>query len=92
MRYAYPATLPDVPEAITWGATRREEAKNRELALHDAMLEARVSNSELADRLELEEKTVRRLRDPLQRSALGSVEAALRCLGKRVEVSVSDAA
>ena len=37
-------------------------------------------------------KAVRRLRDPLQRSAIGAVEAALRCLGKRVEVTVLDAA
>jgi antitoxin HicB len=141
MRYAYPATFseatdgvsvtfPDVPEAITWGATRaeaRERAadalisalsvyvqegrhspkpsagRGREvvavtaleaikLALHDAMLEARVADSELADRLGLDEKAVRRLRDPLQRSAVGGVEAALRCLGKRVDVSVMDAA
>ena len=61
------------------------------LALHDAMLEAGVFNRELAGRLGLEESAVRRLRDPLQRSAIGAVEAALKCLGKRVDVSVSDA-
>jgi antitoxin HicB len=141
MRYAYPATFSeasdgvsvafaDVPEAITWGATR-EEARNHaadalisalsiyveksqhspkpwaargrevvavtaleamKLALHDAMLEARVSNRELARRLRVDEGAVRRLRDPLQRSAIGSLEAALKLLGKRVDVSVSDAA
>jgi len=62
------------------------------LALHDAMLAAGMSNRELAGRLGLDEKSVRRLRDPLQRSAIGAVEAALRCLGKRVEVIVMDAA
>ena len=62
------------------------------LALHDAMLAAGLSNLELAGRLGLDEKTVRRLRDPLQRSAIGAVEAALRCLGKRVEVTMLDAA
>ena len=141
MRYAYPATFseapdgvsvtfPDVPEAITWGATceearkraadalisalsvyvvdnrrsqRPSAARGREfvavtaleaikLALHDAMLEAEVSDRKLAGRLGLEEKAVRRLRDPLQRSAIGTVETALRSLGRRVEVSVSDAA
>jgi antitoxin HicB len=141
MRYAYPAifseeqdgvtvTFPDVPEAVTWGATRseaREHAANAlisalstyveenrpnpkpspargrdivsvtaleatKLALHDAMLAACVSNRDLAGRLGLDEKAVRRLRDPLQRSAIGTVEAALRCLGKRVEVTVLDAA
>ena len=50
------------------------------LALHDAMLEAGVSNGELAGRLGVHEKAVRRLRDPLHRSAVGGVEAALRCL------------
>lgn len=141
MRYAYPATFseepdgvtvtfPDVPEAVTWGATRAEaEARaadalisalsayveeNRpnpkpsaargrpvvsvtaleatKLALHDAMLAGGISNRQLADRLGLDEKVVRRLRDPLQRSAIGAVEAALRCLGKRVEVTVLDTA
>lgn len=137
MRYAYPAifseapdgvtvTFPDVPEAITCGATRAEaEARaadalisalsiyveeNRlnpkpsaargrpvvsvtaveaiKLALHDAMVAARISNRELAARLGLDEKAARRLLDPLKRDAIGAVEAALRCLGKRVEVAV----
>jgi len=141
MRYGCPAifsespdgvtvTFPDVPEAVTWGATRldaKERAadalisalsiyveENRpnpkpspapgrdmvsvttleatKLALHDAMLAAGVSNLELAGRLGLDEKAVRRLRDPLQRSAIGAVEAVLRCLGKRVEITVLDVA
>ena len=141
MRYGYPAifseerdgitvTFPDVPEAVTWGATllqARQHAadalisalsayveENRpspkpspprgreivsvtaleamKLALHDAMLAAGISNRELAGQLGLDEKAIRRLRDPLQRSAIGGVEAALRCLGKRVEVTVMDAA
>ena len=58
------------------------------LALHDAMLAAGLSNVELGRRLGLDEKSVRRLRDPLHRSHIGAVEAALRSLGKRVEVSV----
>ena len=62
------------------------------LALHDAMLAAGMTNRELAGRLGLDEKAVRRLRDPLQRSAIGAVESALCCLGKRVEVAVLDAA
>jgi antitoxin HicB len=139
MRYAYPArfaeepdgvtaTFPDVPEAVTGGATRAE-AEGRaadalisalsvyaeengpnpkpsaprgrpvvfvtaleaaKLALHDAMLAGGISNRELADRLGLGEKAVRRLRDPLQRSAINAVEGALRCLSKRVEVSVTN--
>jgi antitoxin HicB len=58
------------------------------LALHDAMLAAGVSNVELGRRLSQEEKAVRRLRDPLHRSHIGQVEAALRLLGKRLEVRV----
>lgn len=58
------------------------------LALHDAMLAAGVSNVELGRRLGVDEKAVRRLRDPLHRSHIGQVEAALRLLGKRLEVRV----
>lgn len=58
------------------------------LALHEAMLAQGVSSLELSRRLGLDEKAVRRLRDPLHRSHIGAVEQALRSLGKRVEVSV----
>jgi antitoxin HicB len=47
-----------------------------------------VSNVELARRLGTDEKAVRRLRDPLHGSRIEAVEAALRALGKRLEVSV----
>jgi antitoxin HicB len=62
------------------------------LALHDAMLAAHMSNVELGRRLGLDEKQVRRLRDPLHQSHIGKVEAALRVLGKRLEVEVKEAA
>lgn len=58
------------------------------LALHDAMLAASLSNVELARRLGVDEKAVRRLRDPLHRSHIGQIETALRSLGKRLEVRV----
>lgn len=61
------------------------------LALHDAMLESGVSNVELARQIGLDEKAVRRLRDPLHRSHIGAVEAALRVLGKRLVVDVANA-
>ena len=61
------------------------------LALHDAMLKAGLSNVDLAERLGIDEKAVRRLRDPLHRSHIGQVDAALRTLGKRVSVSVLEA-
>lgn len=71
------------------GVTALEAAK---LALHDSMLSAGLSNVELAHRLGLDEKAVRRLRDPLRSSDIGVLETALRSLGKRVDVTVRDAA
>jgi antitoxin HicB len=62
------------------------------LALHESTLAEGISNVELGRRLGLNEKAVRRLRDPLHRSHIGQVEAALRNLGKRLEVTVRDAA
>jgi antitoxin HicB len=62
------------------------------LALHDAMIAAGVSNVALTRRLGLDEKQVRRLRDPLHRSHIGAIEAALRVLGKRLDIGMSEAA
>jgi antitoxin HicB len=63
-----------------------------EAAKHDAMLQARISNVELAHQLGTDEKAIRRLRDPLYRSHIGSVETALRSLGRRLVVEVTEAA
>ena len=60
------------------------------LALHDAMLEQKVSNVELGRRLGQDEKTVRRLRDPLHRSRIDRVEAALSILGRRLDVEARE--
>jgi len=62
------------------------------LALHEAMLERRMSNVELARLLGVDEKIVRRLRDLLHRSHIDQVEAALRQLGRRVVLEVEDVA
>lgn len=61
------------------------------LALHDAMLAAGMSNVALARRLGIDEKAVRRLRDPLHQSGINQVDAALRVLGKRLGVVVDAA-
>src|SRR5713226_3540020 len=61
------------------------------LALHDAMLAAGVSNVALARRLGTDEKTVRRLRDPLHQSRINQVDAALRVLGKRMGIVIGAA-
>ena len=58
------------------------------MALHMAMIERGTSNVELGRRLGLTEKAVRRLVDPLHHSRIEKVDAALRALGKRLEVSV----
>ena len=62
------------------------------LALHEAMLDAGISNRELGARIGKDEKIVRRLRDPLYKSKIEHVEAALLALGKRLEISVRQAA
>lgn len=61
------------------------------LALHDSMLSAGVSNVTLARQLGTDEKTVRRLRDPLHQSRINQVDAALRVLGKRVGIMIEAA-
>lgn len=61
------------------------------LALHDAMLAAGISNVALARQLGTDEKTVRRLRDPLHQSRINQVDAALRALGKRMAIVVEAA-
>ena len=58
------------------------------LALHEAMLAQGVSNVELAKRAGADEKSVRRMRDLFQVTKVDSLEAALRILGRRAEVSV----
>ena len=57
------------------------------LALHNAMLAQGITNVDLAHRLGADEKTVRRLRDPLYRSRIDGVESALRLLGRRLEIT-----
>jgi antitoxin HicB len=59
------------------------------LALHEAMLHQRVSNVELGQRLGIDERAVRRLRDLLHRSHIDAVEMALHAVGRRLDVVVS---
>jgi antitoxin HicB len=62
------------------------------LALYEAMREQGVSPADMAARRGLTDTAVRRLLDLDHRSHIDQVEAALRCLGKRLEVTVRDAA
>jgi antitoxin HicB len=57
------------------------------LLLHEAMLAGGVSNLELANRLGVDEKAIRRLRDPMHRSHIGAVDEAFHALGWRLVVS-----
>jgi hypothetical protein len=56
------------------------------------MLAMGVSNVALARRLDVDEKIVRRLRDPLHKSRIEKIGEALRSLGKIIDVVVSDPA
>jgi antitoxin HicB len=62
------------------------------LALYSAMLEQHVTNPELATRMAKPEAEVRRLLDLDYRSDIGQIEEALAALGKRLEITVRDAA
>jgi len=61
------------------------------LALHAAMITAGVSNVALARQLDTDEKTVRRLRDPLHQNRINQFDAALRMLGKRMGIVIEAA-
>jgi antitoxin HicB len=62
------------------------------LGLYSAMLEQDLSNADLADRMGKSAADVRRLLDLDHRSDIGQIEAALAALGKRLEITVRDAA
>lgn len=60
--------------------------------LYGAVREAGVPNRELARRLGVDEKEVRRMLDPGHPTKLPRLDAALRALGRRLVVEVRDAA
>ena len=62
------------------------------LALYFALREKNVTNSELARRLGVRETVVRRMLDPDHNTRSEKLQAALEALGKRVVVTVEDAA
>jgi antitoxin HicB len=61
-------------------------------ALYLAMREAKVSNVEMARRLGCDEKEVRRMLDPRHATKLPRIQKALELLGKRLVVSMQEAA
>lgn len=58
-------------------------------ALHMAMREAGIGKSELARRLDMDEKGARRLLDPRHGTRLAMLERALGALGKHAELRVA---
>jgi antitoxin HicB len=61
-------------------------------ALYLAIKDARVSNSELARRLKLDEREIRRMLNPRHSTRLARIQAVLEVLGKRLVVSMESAA
>jgi len=61
-------------------------------ALYLAMREARIRNTELARRLDCDEKEVRRMLDPRHPTKLPRIQQALEALGKRLVVSMDEQA
>ena len=62
------------------------------LALYLAMRDQQVNNSELARRLGIHERVIRRMLDPEHASKAERIQAALAALGKQMTVEVRDAA
>jgi len=62
------------------------------LALFLAMRDQRVSNSDLARRLGVHERVVRRMLDPQHATKAEKIQTALAVLGKQMTVDVRDAA
>ena len=62
------------------------------LALYLAMRDQQVNNSELARRLGVHERVIRRMLDPEHASKAEKIQAALAALGKQMTVEVCDAA
>jgi antitoxin HicB len=57
-------------------------------ALYVAMREAKITNTELARRLDCDEKEVRRMLDPRHPTKLPRIQRALEALGKNLVVSM----
>jgi antitoxin HicB len=62
------------------------------LALYLAMRDQQVNNSELARRLGVHERVIRRMLDPEHATKADRIQAALATLGKQITVEVRDAA
>ena len=84
-------SFPDIPEALTEGATEADALTQARDCLIGAMRAQGVGNTALAARLGLTEGAVRRLIDLDHRSHIGQIETALHALGKRLMVATQAA-
>jgi antitoxin HicB len=62
------------------------------LAVLDAFAVAKISKSELARRMDKDEKEIRRILDPKHPTKLPAMVDALRALGKRLVIGIEEAA
>lgn len=62
------------------------------LAVLEAFAEAAISKSDLARRMDKDEKEIRRILDPRHATKLPAMVEALRALGKRLVIGVEEAA
>ncbi len=62
------------------------------LALYLAMRDQQVNNSDLARRLGIHERVIRRMLDPKHATKAEKIQAALAVLGKQMTVEVRDVA
>ena len=59
------------------------------LALYSAMHEQRISNAELASRLQISESAVQKLIDPERNSPIAHVQKAVQAVGRSLMVGVT---
>lgn len=69
-----------------------DPATAAKLAVLEAFREASISKSELARRLNRDEKEIRRILDPMHATKIGTLGEALAVLGRRLVVSIDEAA
>ena len=94
-RFAFPSARKSLPPRF---AKRRHRLVPvplwlaPKLALYLAMRDGQVNNPELARRLGVHERVVRRMLDPRHATKAEKIQAALAVLGKQMTVEVRDAA
>jgi len=92
VRKGQPLPLPRKRRGRNFRAVRLPSLVAAKAALYSAFLQSGVRKSELARRLDIPRMNVDRLFDPKHRSRLDQIEAALRAIGKELDITIRDAA